>query len=424
MAEMRLILTISQMQCHSFVKMSHAYSSLMQDQSIMPPRVGVRLIDWAQGFSYRLFGGILDYTRKGNPMVLDFEQPNAREIHPIRIDRSWRGDGLLVFRYTPEEARQWKKNGIAVVNLSTESPAGTLHFPRVTLDNHTTGLMAAEHLLSLQLQNFAVVVDENRLYSRQRAEGFATRLAQSGKEARLLSIPTSKFPAATRAQRNLQAAMLALSKLPLPCGIFCKDDLCAVWIIRAAHQIGLRVPQDLAIMGVSDDMVHCMATTPAISSLHYPGRAIGFAAAELLGRMMRGEEIDPQTHIRIAPKNLVVRESSGSVELADAVVTTSLRLIRSIVQKRAMGVDELCRQLGVSREILRQKFHAVLGKSPKQVIDQMRADVVGEYLLQSNCTVDRTANICGFSSSDDLCRFFKRIMGCTISDWRHQRGSR
>ena len=404
--------------------MSHAYSSLMQDQSIMPPRVGVRLIDWAQGFSYRLFGGILDYTRKGNPMVLDFEQPNASEIHPIRIDRSWKGDGLLVFRYTSEEARQWKKNGIAVVNLSTESPAGALHFPRVTLDNHTAGLMAAEHFLSLQLQHFSVVVDENRLYSRQRAEGFAARLAQSGKEARLISIPTSKFPLATRAQRNLQAAMLALSKLPLPCGIFCKDDLCAVWIIRAAHQLGLRVPQDVAILGVSDDMVHCMATTPAISSLHYPGRAIGFAAAELLGRKMRGEEIDPQTHIRIAPKNLVVRESSGAVELADAVVTSSLRLIRSIVQKRAMGVEELCRELGVSREILRQKFHAVLGKSPKHVIDQMRADLIGETLLQTSWTVDQTASVCGFTSSDDLCRFFKRIKGCTISDWRRQRSSK
>jgi LacI family transcriptional regulator len=404
--------------------MTHPYASLTTDQSIMPPRVGVRLVDWAQGFSYRLFGGILDYTRKGNPMVLDFEQPNASEVHPIRIDRSWRGDGLLVFRYTPEEAKTWKKNGIVVVNLSTESPAGAVHFPRVTLDNHTAGLMAAEHFLSLQLQNFAVVVDENRLYSRQRAEGFTARLEQSGKEARVICIPTSSFSPATRAQRNLQAAMLALSKFSLPCGILCKDDICAVWIIRAAHQIGLRVPQDVAILGVSDDMVYCMATTPAISSLHYPGRAIGYAAAELLGKMMRGEDIDPQTHIRIAPKSLVVRESSGPVELSDPVVTSSLRLIRANAPQRAMGVNELCGELGVSREILRQKFHAVLGKSPKQVIDQMRADIVGEYLLRSNWTVDHTATLCGFTSSDDLCRYFKRIKGCTISDWRRQRGSR
>jgi LacI family transcriptional regulator len=284
--------------------------------------------------------------------------------------------------------------------------------------------MAAEHLLSLQLQNFAVVVDENRLYSCQRAEGFIARIERAGKTARTIRIPTSKFPAASRAERNLQAAMLALSKMPLPCGIFCKDDLCAVWIIRALHHIGLRVPQDVALLGVSDDLVHCLATTPAISSLHYPGRAIGYAAAELLGKMMSGATIDLETHIRIPPKNLVIRESSGQVELPDAVVTSSLRWIRSAVPQRLVGVEELCRELGVSREILRQKFHQVLGKSPKQIIDQMRADMVGEKLLNHNWTVDQAATKCGFNSSDDLCRFFKRIKGCTIKDWRKQRSEK
>jgi LacI family transcriptional regulator len=284
--------------------------------------------------------------------------------------------------------------------------------------------MAAEHLLSLQLQNFAVVVDENRLYSRQRAEGFIARIERAGKTARTIRIPTSKFPAASRAERNLQAAMPALSKMPLPCGIFCKDDLCAVWIIRALHHIGLRVPQDVALLGVSDDLVHCLATTPAISSLHYPGRAIGHAAAELLGKMMSGETIDPETHIRIPPKNLVIRESTGQVELPDAVVTSSLRWIRSAVAQRPVGVEEVCRELGVSREILRQKFHEALGKSPKQIIDHMRADMVGEKLLNHSWTVDQAATQCGFSSSDDLCRFFKRIKGCTIKDWRKQRSEK
>lgn len=402
--------------------MKHPYATLAQDQYTLPPRVGVRLIDWAQGFSYRLYEGILDYHRKGNPMSLHVEQPNAREIDPVNIDRSWKGDGLLVFRYTAAEAKMWQSHGVAVVNLSTESASGRHYFPRVTLDNQAAGCMAAEHFLSLQLQNFAVVVDVHRDYSIQRAEGFEKRLTKAGKESRRIVIPTSKFPVASRAARNLQAAILALSKIPLPCGIFCKDDLCAVWMIRALHQMGLRVPQDVAILGVSDDVVHCMATSPAISSIHYPGRAIGLAAAELLGRMMRGKVIEPHTHIKIPPQKLVVRESSGLVELSDPVVTKSLRLIRGIITKRALGVDELCRELGVSREILRQKFHAVLGKSPKQVIDEMRADVLGEHLRQMDRSVDEIATHFGFTGSDDLCRFFKRINGRTITDWRRQRG--
>lgn len=390
----------------------------------LPLKVGVRLMDWTKGYSFRIFKGILDYTRTGHPMRLEFEQPNAREIEPTRIDRNWDGDGLLVFRFTAEEAKEWRRKGIAVVNLSTETPPRCQPFPRVTLDNRLTGTMAAEHFLNRQLSNFAVVVDDNREYSLQRAEGFVSRLAREGRTACELLIPTSRFPAATRAKRNLQAALAAIRKLPLPCGVFAKDDLCAVWIIQAAHLAGLRVPQDITVLGVCDDVVHCHATAPAISSLHYPGRTIGFAAAELLGNIMAGEVVDPHTHIKVPPKRVVVRESTGQVEHPDPVVTTALRWLQGELGRRAPGVDEMCRALGVSREILRQKFNQSLGRSPKQVIDQMRADLIAEYLLRRTWTVDHMAQHFGFTSSDDLCRFFKRTKQCTIGEWRRERSSR
>lgn len=84
----------------------------------------------------------------------------------------------------------------------------------------------------------------------------------------------------------------------------------------------------------------------------------------------------------------------------------------------------MCRILGVSREILRQKFNQSLGRSPKQVIDQMRADLIAEHLLRRTWTVDHTAQHFGFTSSDDLCRFFKRIKQCTIGEWRRERSAR
>ena len=179
-----------------------------------------------------------------------------------------------------------------------------------------------------------------------------------------------------------------------------------------------------AVLGVGGDVVHCHATTPAMSSLHYPGRTIGLAAAELLGRMIRGENVDPNTYILIPPKKLVVRESTGQVEHPDMVVTAALRWLRSEGGMRAPGVMEVCRALGVSREILRQKLSRALGKSPKQVIAQLRADLIAEHLLRRAWTVDHAAHHFGFSSSDDLCRFFKRIKGCTIGEWRRERAPR
>ena len=310
--------------------------------------VGVRLIDWAQGFGYRLFGGFLDFIRSGHPMELAFEQPNGGDIEPVKIDRDWQGDGLLVFRYTAEEAKEWRRRRIPVVNLSTEQPPRIAGFPRVTLDNIRAGEMAAEHFLSLGLRNFAYLHDSNRVYSRERMEGYRRRLDEAGFAVQVIDIPSSTFPPKIRAKQNLEMAWRQFARLPQPCGLFAKDDISAVLAIRALRKIGLRVPQDVPVLGVADDIVHCLATTPPISSLRFPGRGIGFAAAQLLWRQMNGEKIDPREHLRIPPRGVVVRESTGHVELPDPLVTRALAVIREEAGRQSISAQELCRRAGVS----------------------------------------------------------------------------
>jgi LacI family transcriptional regulator len=74
-------------------------------------RVGVRLVDWAQGIGNRIYGGILDFLREGHSFEMEFVQPSGGDLHAARIDEQWEGDGLLVFRYTPAEAKAWRKRG-------------------------------------------------------------------------------------------------------------------------------------------------------------------------------------------------------------------------------------------------------------------------------------------------------------------------
>jgi len=386
--------------------------------SPIPHHVGVRLIDWAQGFGYRLFGGFLDFIRSGHPMELAFEQPNGGDIEPVKIDRDWQGDGLLVFRYTAEEAKEWRRRKIPVVNLSTEQPPRIAGFPRVTLDNIRAGEMAAEHFLSLGLRNFAYLHDSNRVYSRERMEGYRRRLNEAGFAVQVIDIPSSTFPPKIRAKQNLEMAWRQFARLPQPCGLFAKDDISAVLAIRALRKIGLRVPQDVPVLGVADDIVHCLATTPPISSLRFPGRGIGFAAAQLLWRQMNGEKIDPREHLRIPPRGVVVRESTGHVELPDPLVTRALAVIREEAGRQSISAQELCRRVGVSRESLRLRFQETLGRSPKQEVDRLRAEHVGEILRRHDWTLERIAEHCGFTGSDELCRFFKRVRGVTAGAWR------
>jgi LacI family transcriptional regulator len=381
-------------------------------------RVGVRLLDWSQGFCYRLFPGILEIARSGNDLELVFEQPSGGDIAPVIIDENWDGDGLLVYRYTAAEASAWSKKAISVVNLSTEHPSKARIFPRVTLDNEEAGVMAAQHLMTLGLRRFAYWHDPHRRYSCERLEGFSRELRREGHEAQVFEIPASYFSDRERAGKIESQAWKQLAKLEAPTGLFTKDDIAAVCALRALATLGLRCPEDIPVVGVADDMVYCNGTNPALSSIRFPGRMIGNKAMQLLLSMMQGETVADATRVLVKPVQLTVRESSGLVELPDEVVTKAMRFIRANVPERGVSVDELCRAAGVSRELLRQRFQHTLGRTPKEEIDRQRAQIVCNFLRQTTWTIDRIAEDLGFGAADELCRFFKRTMRVTPGGYR------
>jgi len=381
-------------------------------------RVGIRLLDWSQGFCYRLFPGILEVARAGHDLDLIFEQPSGGDIAPTRIDEHWEGDGLLVYRYTANEAKTWKRKGIKVVNLSAEQPANGPHFPRVTLDNEAAGVMAARHLMTLGLRSFAFWHDPRRRYSHERLEGYRGELKREGLETRVIEIPSSNYSEGERASRTEALAWKLLASLEPPTGLFAKDDISAVCAMRALGTLGLRCPEDVPLVGVADDVVYCNITRPALTSVRFPGRSIGSRAMLLLLTMMSGEEVADDTRIRVPATQLTVRESTGLVELPDASVTKAMRFIREHSQRRSVSVEELCRVSGVSRELLRQRFQSVLGRSPKEEIDRQRTEVICERLRQTNWKIERIAEELGFGAADELCRFFKRIMKRTAGEYR------
>lgn len=384
-------------------------------------RIGVRLPEWATGFVFRIFEGLIDFQRSHGAFVeMHFDQPSGGDLPAAPIDGNWEGDGLLVFRYTAAEAVAWKARGISVVNLSTEFPGDQPEFPRVTMDNVRVAQMAAEHLASLGLRDFAYVHESTRRYSLERLEAFQQAVATVNGRFHRIDVPVSSYPIAVRPKQIERCISVPLSALPKPCGVFCKDDIMAVWVMRLLKTLGIRCPEEMPVLGVSDDVVFCHTTNPAMSSISYPGRRIGRAAAELLHRMMSGEAIPAHRRVLVPPAGLARRESTGRVILSDPVVTKALDHLRENIMQKGISVDALARRAGVSRELLRQKFHAALGHSPKEEIERLRCLRVCDYLHRTNFTLEAIAEECGFSGPDDVCRFIKRMTGKTPGKIRNE----
>lgn len=376
-------------------------------------RVGIRLPEWSTGFAFRLFEGLLDFQRNETALELHFDQPSGGDLPPEPVDEDWIGDGLIVFRHTTEEAAAWKTRGIPVVNLSAEIPGTEPDFPSVTVDNQLVGRVAAEHLEALGVRDFAYVHESTRRYSKERLTAFREAVERNGGRFHQIDVPASSWPAASRPERIERAMWVSLANLPRPCGVFTKDDIAAVWTLRTMRKVGIRCPDEMPLLGVSDDIVFCHTTDPPLSSIPYPARRIGLTAARLLVRMMAGEVIAPDHRVLIPPGPVAARESTRRVILSDAVVTRALEIIQRESPCRLLEVRELCRLVGVSRENLRQRFHAALGRCPKSEIERYRCRNLCELLRTTDLTLEVLAETCGFSGPDDLCRFVKRTTGTT-----------
>lgn len=355
----------------------------------------------------------MDFQRKNSPVELVFDQPSGGDLPPEPINADWDGQGLIVHRYTAKEAKAWQRRKISVVSISGEFPGQEPAFPRVTMNNFAAGADGAQHLLALGLSDLLFVNESTRRYSAERAEGFRAKVEEAGARYHQLDVPVSTYPMSRRPELIAKRIWTRLAALPRPCGILAKDDIAAVWVMKMLKTLGIRCPEDAPVLGVSDDMAFCHMTNPAISSVPFPARRVGFAAMALLDEMMRGEVREPTFRLQIKPRRVVARESTRRVVLSDPVVTQALDLIRENMGGDLIRVGQLCEMLGVSREGLRLKFKELLGRSPKQEIERQRLLLVREKLREPQLSLQAVAAATGFSGPDEVCRFVKARTGMT-----------
>jgi len=391
------------------------------------PRVGVRFPQWVT-FQRGVFDGIVEFMQAHEPWILEAPIDSSGELAPTGIDARWRGDGLIVFRYTTAESEAWRKAGIPVVNLSSERLGGP--FPSVVPDNAGGGAEAARHLLTLGLRDFAFIgratpfVDDNltglritRRYSLEREEGFQRELAQAGFTSLIFQLEAP--PSTGEVWRDLRRMYLeVLQQLPKPCGVFGVDDLLAHGLLQAAQDAGLRVPQDVALVGFNDQSHFCHAATPPLSSVRYPGHAIGLRAAETLFTLMQGRPA-PGGHVQRVPvAGVTIRESTNVLMIRDALVAEAVRLIRKQAATSAPRVGEIADTLGVSVSLLRQRFLDALGLSPKEEVDRARLDIIRHWITTTDLGSGEIAEKTGFADAGELRRFFRRGTGKTPREFR------
>lgn len=387
--------------------------------------IGFRHPHWSSS-GPKILGGIVDFIRSHEPWRIVTANKSYGEMEEVKIDEHWSGDGLILFRATEEELATYRRRGIAVVLTSSEGPDGG--FPRAVPDNEAIGREVARHLLGCGLSSLAFLARGEtfyreaqfapgfRLYARERFRGFRDELARATIEPRIHYLRGRPLWESHTWREIQMETMAFLQTLQTPCGLFAVDDSLAAVVLRSADMLGLKVPDELAVMGYGDDHSYCYASFPALSSIAAPDRKIGRAAAELLWRQFTHQTIPPKT--TIAPGVTRERESTDTRAIRDPLVSSLVRWIGRRTTEDSLRIADLCEHSGVSATTIKTRFAASLGHSPKAEIKKARLKHLTFLLENSELSINEIATRMNFASAHELSRFFNSCVGKRPSEFR------
>jgi len=356
--------------------------------------------------------GISEYANTCKTWVL---QINPELFTPgLRHLRGWPGDGLLAFLRTKGEVAAAKALGLPVVNL-----AGNIRhtgLPRIMVDHRAMGHMAAEHLMGCGLRRFAYCGEREMWYSQLRKEGFVERLAEEGYECSVFEWVT-RFGPNNPWYHWMEPAEQWLKTLEPPVGLFAVRDYAGTVLIDACLRLGLRVPEDVAVVGVDNDLMTCEFCAVPLSSIARANREVGYQAAALLDRMMAGQPW-PTEDVLIPPEGVVKRRSTDVVLVEDPRIAAAVQYIHEHLHE-AFSVDVLCESLAMSHRSLDLGFKKFLGCAPREFIYRARVERAKRLLAgKERLKLHQVARACGFTGGRHFRTVFQRITGVTPTEYR------
>jgi LacI family transcriptional regulator len=302
---------------------------------------------------------------------------------------------------------------VPVVDLWHDYPR--LEVPRVHLDHRAAGRLAAEHLLDLGMKRllfYSHAVD--RRVANVRRDGFQETAAARGVAIEELCWG-SETPIPKKLGRvGWLAARLLASELPL--GVMAANDMVASDLLDAADHAGLRVPEDIAVIGVDNDPILTELGLVPLTSVEVDKQRVGYEAAALLDRMLGGAA-PPKQPMLIPPAGVVTRRSTEVLAVSDPEVVRAVRFIQEHFRE-PISVANAAAETFLSRRRLQDRFRAALGHGISEEITRQRIQFAQHLLTQTEHKIGTVARMAGFSSVHRMSKVFRRNLVTTPQAYR------
>jgi len=372
------------------------------------------LTDFSDAYSRNLLRGIVRYSNEQGPWMFYRMPRYYREIYGdegvVRWAKDWNADAIIA---QLENIDMDKINELKIPIIIQNYKERANKICNITGDYLGTGEMAALFFLNRGFSNFAYYGFNDVIWSRERAEGFRSKIQEHGYPISMLNNNRSNTE-----QWSFDLYVLSnwLISLPKPVALFACDDHFALQITETCKINNIAVPEEVAVLGVDNDELLCNISYPPLSSIVLDVETGGYLVAERLHQMMN-KEITEALDIVIPPLRIESRQSTEKYAVEDKYILKVIEYIKSNYTKD-ISIDDIINSVPYSRRIVEKKFKEIMRIPIYQFLLQYRIELFSDLLIKTDKPLVDLALTCGFSDYKNVARIFRKYKKVTPLQYR------
>ncbi|EKJ98963.1 xylose operon regulatory protein [Rhodopirellula baltica SH28] len=381
----------------------------------MPKQKAVALlIETSNAYARGLLGGIASYIHEHDLWSIYLVEQERGAAPPSWLN-DWDGDGLIARIENEEIATSVRNLKIPVVDVSAARRIPNI--PWVETNDVAIGELAYQHFRERGFENFAFCGESRFNWSILRRQAFEARVKEDGFQCQSFNFNVDdRRPQSLKRERDRLAEWVL--SLQHPIGVLACYDIMAQKILDVCRLHGIKVPSELALLGVDNDELLCDLCTPPLSSVVPAAHQTGREAASLLDAMMRGEEVHAEPHL-IEPLGVATRQSTDVLAIKDPEIAAAVRFIRDHCCD-GINVQDVVKKVPLSRRVFESRFLALMGRTPHQEITRRRIERVRYLLIETDLTLVQISRRTGFQNHEYMSVAFRRAMGHPPATYRRK----
>lgn len=360
------------------------------------------MIEPLSGYGEKMLTGISRFSQQKSNWRIAFFDREHREL--VDLLANWQGDGIICTPVGKDFAEAAQGRDIPMINMTSRQDDDA--FFHVVGEEYATGEMAADFLLKRGFKNFAMARKDVRArFADEREAGFKRKIEEAG------------FSLSIYFEGGEDEDMGEwLAKLPRPLAVLGVTDRMATRALEACWEQGLRVPEEVAVMGIGNYDQLCDLCSPTLTSIEIGMERRGYEAAKLMAEILESGET-PKKRIRIAPLEVVERRSTDVYAFEDQEVVAALRFIRANAH-RTIKVNDVVKATKISRRSLEGRFTKVIDQTIHEEIWRAHFDLATRMLSFTDFSLKEVAEKCGFRTASALVTLFRNRFQQTPKEYR------